>query len=196
MTRPADGVSTSRPVILGTISAPRAIRPRSGGGSRVNFVNESERVGRIDSQFEETVAAFGAQVQLAESIQAVDPQLVLVFEALDEQIDLTAVAQKLGLEILVESEGALEPTDEYQLISEKARNPFIGSCLHAVCLTQSALDDLLSLWRTWRRNEALPYGYSPLRELFAHLKDLRPWGPQDRLKMLDWDKFFSPWRTR
>lgn len=191
MTPPADGVSTSRPVILGTISAPRAIRPRSGGGSRVNFLNDDERVDRIDSRFEETVAAFGAQVQLAESIQAADPQLVLVFEALDEQIDLTAVAQKLGLEILVESESAMEPTDEYQLISEKPRNPFIGSCLHAVCLNQTALDDLLSLWRTWKRNQSLPYGYSPLRELFAHLKDLRPWGPQDRLKMLDWDEHFA-----
>jgi len=191
MTPPADGVSTSRPVILGTISALRAIRPRSGGSSRVHFLNDSERVDRIDLRFEETVAAFGAQVQLAESIQAADPQLVLVFEALDEQIDLTAVAQKLGPEILVESEGAMEPTDEYQLISENPRNPFIGSCLHAVCLNQSALNDLLSLWRAWKQNQSLPYGYSPLRELFAHLKDLRPWGPQDRLKMLDWDEHFA-----
>lgn len=191
MTPPADGVSTSRPVILGTISALRAIRPRSGGSSRVHFLNDSERVDRIDLRFEETAAAFGAQVQLAESIQAADPQLVLVFEALDEQIDLTAVAQKLGLEILVESEGAMEPTDEYQLISENPRNPFIGSCLHAVCLNQSALNDLLSLWGAWKRNQSLPYGYSPLRELFAHLKDLRPWGPPDRLKMLDWDEHFA-----
>lgn len=168
MTPPADGVSTSRPVILGTISPPRAIKPTGGGSSRVTFRNEGERVGRIDSRFEETVAAFGAEIQLADSIQAADPQLVLVFEALDEQIDLTAVAQKLGLEILVESEGAMEPTDEYQLISKKPRNPFIGSCLHAVCLNQTALNNLLSLWRTWKRNQSLPYGYSPLRELFAH----------------------------
>lgn len=99
--------------------------------------------------------------------------------------------QKLGLEILVESEGAIEPTDDYQLISKKPRDPFIGSCLRAVCLNQTALDNLLSLWRTWKRNQSLPYGYSPLRELFSHLKDLRPWGPQDRLKMLDWDEHFA-----
>ena len=109
MSPPADGVSTSRPVILGTISLPRSIKAPGGGGSRVNFLSESERVSKIDSRFEETVAAFGAEIQLAQSIQATDPQLVLVFEALDEQIDLTAVAQKLGLEILVESEGAIEP---------------------------------------------------------------------------------------
>lgn len=191
MTPPADGVSTSRPVILGTISPPRAIKTTGGGNPRVSFRNESERVGRIDSRFEEAVAAFGAEVQLVESVQAADPQLVLVFEALDERADLAAVAQKLGLEILVESEGAIEPTEDYQLISKKPRDPFIGSCLHAVCLNQTALDNLMSLWTTWKRNQSLPYGYSPLRELFAHLKDLRLWGPQDRLKMLDWDEHFA-----
>ena len=191
MTPPADGVSTSRPVILGTIAPPSAIRPRSGGGSRATFANPEERAERLQARFDEAVSAFGDQVQLAESIQAADPQLVLVFEALDEQIDLTSVAQKLGLEILVESEGAIEPTDEFQLISEQPRNPFIGSCLHAVCLNQSALSNLLTLWRTWKRDQTVPYGYSPLRDLFAHLKDVRPWGPQDRLKMLDWEEHFA-----
>lgn len=192
MSPPAEGVSTSRPVILGTISQPRSIKtPGGGGSSRVKFLSESQRVRNIDSRFEETSAALGSEIQLAQSIQATDPQLVLVFEALDEQIDLTAVAQKVGLEILVEAEGAIEPSDHYQLISEKPRNPFIGSCLHAVCLNQRALDDLLSLWRTWKQNKSLPYGYSPLRDLFAHLKDLRPWGPQDRLKMVDWDDHFA-----
>ncbi|MFI7398770.1 S8 family peptidase [Microbacterium sp. NPDC006705] len=191
MTPPADGVSTSRPVILGTISPPRTFKPTGGGSSRVTFRKEGERLGRIDLRFEETVAAFGGEIQLAESIQAADPQLVLVFEALDEQIDLTAVARRLGLEILVESEGAMEPTDEYQLISKKPRNPFIRSCLHAVCLNETALKNLLSLWRKWKQNQSLGHGYSPLRELFAHLKDVRPWGPQDRLKMLDWDEHFA-----
>lgn len=191
MTPPADGVSTSRPVILGNISSPSNIRPRSGGGSRVTFVNPEKRAERIQARFDEAVFAFGDQVQLAESIQATEPQLVLVLEALDEQLDLTAVAQKLGLEVLVESEGAIEPTDEYQLISDQPRNPFIGSCLHAVFLNQTALNNLLALWRTWKRDQTLPYGYSPLRDLFAHLKDVRPWGPQDRLKMLDWDEHFA-----
>ena len=186
-----DTASTTRPVILGTISPPRPIIAHGGGSARVEFVGETERVRRIDSRFEETEAAFGAQVQLTESIQAADPQLVLVLEALDEQIDLTAVAVKLGLEILIESEGAMEPTEQYRLISDAPRNPLIGSCIHAVSLNRSALDGLLSLWRTWKQNQSLPYGYSPLRELFAHLKDVRPWGPQDRLRMLDWNEHFA-----
>lgn len=191
MTPPTDGVSRSRPVILGTIAPSSAIRPRSGGGPRINFASPEQRAERIQGRFDEAVSAFGDQIQLANSIQATDPQLVLVFEALDEQIDLAAVALKLGLEILVESEGAIEPTEEYQLLSERPRNPLIGSCLHAVCLNQTAFANLLTLWKTWKRDQTVPYGYSPLRDLFAHLKDVRPWGPQDRLKMLNWEEHFA-----
>ncbi|SNU02683.1 Subtilase family protein [Ruaniaceae bacterium KH17] len=137
------------------------------------------------------MAAIGDQVQISTSIHASDPQLVLVFEALDEQIDLSAVASNLGIEILMEAESAITPTDEFQLLSEEPRNPYIGSCLHAICATQAAFDNLLSLWRTWRSTQGLPRGYSKLRDLFAHLKDLRPWGPQDRLQAIDWEEFFA-----
>lgn len=122
------------------------------------------------------MAAFETQVQLAESIHAADPQLILVFEALDEQIDLTQVARDLGLEILVESEGAIEPTEEYVLKSKSPRDLLIKSCLHAICLNQQTFDRLLRLWGAWKRDRALAYGLSKLRDLFAHLKDVRPWG--------------------
>ncbi|MDX1873275.1 S8 family peptidase [Mycolicibacterium sp. 120266] len=137
------------------------------------------------------MAAIGDQVRISDSIQAADPQLVLVFEALDEQIDLTNVAEKLGIEVLIEAEDAVLPTDDVQLRSDKPRNPFIASCLHAVCMNQRAFDNLLSLWRVWRGGRDLPRGYSPLRDLFAHLKEVRPWGPQDRLQSIDWDEYFE-----
>lgn len=187
----ANEVSPSRPVLLGAVSPPRAIPPRRGGGGRVEFRGTEQRIARLDTRFDEVMAAFETQIQLTESIHAADPQLVLVFEAIDEQIDLTQVARDLGLEILVESEGAIEPTEEYVLKSEAPRNPFIGSCLHAICLDQQTFDRLLRLWGAWKRDRALDRGYSTLRDLFAHLDDVRPWGPQDRLKMIDWDDYFA-----
>jgi hypothetical protein len=189
---PPDGKgSPDRPVILGRITPPRSIPPRRGGGGRARFADPAERNRRIDARFDEAIIALGDQVKLSESIQAADPQLVLVFEALDEQIDLTVVAEKLGIEILIEAENAIAPTEEYQLVSEAARNQTIGSCLHAVCLNQTTFNNLLSLWRRWRRTQSLPRGYSKLRDLFAHLKDVRPWGSQDRLKAIDWDEYFE-----
>ncbi|GFZ82583.1 S8 family serine peptidase [Nesterenkonia alkaliphila] len=188
---PDDGASTSRPVILGRIAAPRPIRPPRGGGGRARFADPEARSRRIDLRFDEASAALGDQIQISESIHAADPQLVLVFEALDEQLDLSAVAEKVGIEILVEAENAISPDDDFQLVSQQPRNPYISSCLHAVCTNQQAFNNLLSLWRAWRETEQLPRGYSPLRDLFAHLKDIRPWGPQDRLRTIDWDEYFA-----
>ncbi|MEI4271364.1 S8 family peptidase [Klenkia sp. LSe6-5] len=128
---------------------------------------------------------------MAESIHVADPQLVLVFEGLDEQIDLSAVASRIGIEILFEAEDAMEPTAEFQLLSQQPRNPFITSCLHAVCADQRAFDNLLSLWRAWRSSGEVAHGLSPLRDLFTHLRDIRPWGPQDRLRSIDWDEYFA-----
>lgn len=188
---PESPPSTERPVILGRVTPSRTIPGRRGGGGRARFTDPEERSRRIDARFDEAIAAIGDQVQISESIHAADPQLVLVFEALDEQIDLSAVASKLGIEVLVEAEGAIAPTDDFELISANARNPYIASCLHAVCANQKAFDNLLSLWRAWRTTQGLPHGYSKLRDLFSHLKDLRPWGPQDRLRAIDWDEYFA-----
>lgn len=187
------GASVDRPVILGSVSTPRGIRVSGGGGGRVTFGSMQDRIRRLDVRFADLEAAFGTQVQLAESIQAADPQLVLVFEARDEQVDLASVARNLDLEVLVESESRTEPDDEFSLISERPRNPLVSSCLHAVCLNRAALDNLLGLWRAWESDQSrsLGRGYGPLSELFRHLKDVRPWGPQDRLKLTDWDTYFA-----
>jgi Subtilase family len=191
VTTPAGDVSPQRPIIMGAVGVPRDIRRPRGGDGRVNFNNLEARVRRLDDQFDALESALGTQIQLAESIQAADPQLVLVMEARDENIDLAVVADKLGIEIISEAETRVEPDDEFELASERARSPLISSCLHAVCVNQTSLDELLRLWRIWQRGNALPRGRTPLRDFFAHLKDVRLWGPQDRLKLIDWDVHFQ-----
>jgi Subtilase family len=137
------------------------------------------------------MAAFGEQVSLARSIQAADPQLVLVLEARDERADLTRVANLLGLEVLLESDDDVEPDEEFVLRSKKPGNPLLGSCLHAICGDATAFDRLRNLWRVWRQDQTMPRGFSPLRDLFEHLKDVRAWAPQDRLKQVDWDDYLA-----
>jgi hypothetical protein len=44
-----------------------------------------------------------------------------------------------------------------------------------------ALMQLLSLWRDWLAGRPLATGYTPWRDVFALLRDLRPWGPGDRV---------------
>ena len=47
-----------------------------------------------------------------------------------------------------------------------------------------ALRDLAGLWRRWLRGE-IAHGETAWRDVFALLRDLRPWGPQDRVQPLD-----------
>lgn len=191
VTGPAGDVSPQRPIILGTVSTPREIRRPGGGGGRVRFNNVEARMRRLDDQFDALEAALGDQIQLAESIQAANPQLVLVLEARDENLDLTGVADKLGIEIISQAESRVDADEEFELASENARSPLVTSCLHAICLNQTSLNELLGLWRASQRGEAMPRGRTPLRDLFSHLKDVRLWGPQDRLKLIDWDSHFA-----
>ena len=190
MSETSGGVSRERPVLLGRTGQSRSIRVLGGGSARVVFRDPERQASRLDARFREAMAAFGTQVELSESLQAADPELVLVFEALDEHVNLTQVARKLGFEVLAEVESAIEPTEDYALISSKPRDPLIGTCLHAICLNQQAFNRLLGLWRTWKSKRSL-HGYAVLRDLFSHLKDVRPWGPQDRLKMIDWDNYLA-----
>ncbi|HRD44855.1 MAG TPA: S8 family serine peptidase [Caulobacter sp.] len=47
-----------------------------------------------------------------------------------------------------------------------------------------ALRELESLWRRWQSGQ-LRYGETPWRDVFELLRDLRPWGPQDRVQPLE-----------
>ena len=53
-----------------------------------------------------------------------------------------------------------------------------------------ALRQLLSLWDRLQRGAGLPSGFAPWRDVFASLREIRPWGPADRLS----DETIFRWR--
>lgn len=191
MASPDGAASTARPVILGAVSTPQATTlPQGRNGGKVRFTSLDARRQRLEDRFVAASEAFQTQIQLADSLPAADPQLVLVLEARDERLDLTSVAKKLNIELLTETESSAAADDEFEMIKSKAA-PVISSTLHAVCLNQTAMNVLLALWRAWKADQGLGHGYAKMRDLFLHLKDVRPWGPQDRLKLIDWDAHFA-----
>lgn len=50
-----------------------------------------------------------------------------------------------------------------------------------------ALRNIVSLWRRWNLGENLGTGFAPWRNVFATLRDIRPWGPQDRVQSEELD---------
>jgi hypothetical protein len=177
----ANGDSHERPVLWGHVRRPVPYNPINRGGSKVNLPSRSSQGSRLGGRFEDIEDAFSEQITLTQSLGASDPQLVVVFEAIDERADLARVAKLAGLEILAEVEQEYEPDPNFPRKTANQDLPVTG-CLHAVCINEQSRGKILAQWRLWQATGQVDHGYAPLRDIFAHLKDVRPWGPQDRVR--------------
>lgn len=72
----------------------------------------------------------------------------------------------------------LELIDEEELEGdEQDKKP----TLYLLVPDAQALSNISSLWHPWIQGQALATGFAPWRDVFSTLRDIRPWGPQDRL---------------
>jgi hypothetical protein len=90
-----------------------------------------------------------------------------------------------GLEWLGEIEEEDIPPDDDFFVADREGAPREGKMLRGraflIFTNQQALQQLLSLWDTWKAGNALPRGLGKWADVFAQLRDVRPWGVQDRL---------------
>lgn len=100
---------------------------------------------------------------------ALAPERLLVFE-LRGAVDSfrNAVTKVPGLDLL----------DEEALESDQADKAPVA---YLLVPDARALKEIESLWRRWQRGEAMEQGWTPWRDVFALLRDLHVWGPQDRV---------------
>lgn len=100
---------------------------------------------------------------------------MLVFEVRGTiQNFINAIGKVTGLEFIDQEE--LE-SDEYD------SDPVI----YLLVPDALALGNIVSLWQRWNRGESLEQGFTPWRDVFAILRDIRPWGPQDRVQTIERD---------
>lgn len=180
-----------RPVLVGQAGEPTSFQPTGRGSSNIRLPSRERQAQRLDGRFDGLNDAFEEEVTLSASLGAADPELVVVFEALDERSNLAGVARRLGFEVITESESEESPTEDFPRVSKRDPGAPITSTLHAVCLNRQSMQELVSSWTRWKAGGSLPWGSGQLAELFSHLNDVRAWGPRDRLAVIDWDSFFS-----
>ena len=96
-----------------------------------------------------------------------------------------AVERVPGMEWLAEVEQEEMPPDDdfFALDNGGQRRPdkTLRGRLFLVFANQAALQQMLSLWDDWQSNTRLPDGLGKWKDLFRQLRDVRPWGVQDRL---------------
>ena len=120
---------------------------------------------------------------------SIAPERALVLEVAGSIGDFHAlVGQVDGLEFLADEETEFDPDEDF-FVTDKRKgkkgkprtDKLVGGRLYLAMPDVRALRELLSLWNHWQRKEILPNGWSRWRDLFASLRDIRPWGPADRL---------------
>ena len=101
------------------------------------------------------------------------PERLLVFElTADVQNFARAAANVPGLEFI-------DAEDLEGDVEDKSPS------LYLMIPDAVALQQMVNLWNRFHAGQALPEGLTPWRDLFAQLRALRPWGPQDRVSPED-----------
>lgn len=104
---------------------------------------------------------------------SIAPERLLVFELNGEVQNFANAIRKVD---------GLQLVDEEELIpDESAKNPRV----YLLIPDDKALGQIHRLWEHWSSGEKMPDGFAPWRDVFQTLRDLRPWGPHDRVSKAD-----------
>lgn len=153
---------------------PRVGRPRfPPNPERFSPQQQLQKFGPKFARLRDVLARDSQGLSLSADPDAMAPERLLVFE-LRGSVDAfaTAVSKVSGLELIDEEALGGDEVDKepvaYLLVPDMA-----------------ALRQIESLWRRWNAGEVLGTGFTPWRDVFALLRELRPWGPQDRVNERD-----------
>ena len=168
-------------------SAPNLPRGRQG-----------ERLGPIFERLANVLEEERDGLSLLDDPSSIAPERALVLEVAGSMVDFQALAARVeGLEFLGDEEIEFDPDEDFfELDERKGREGErrtdrpLGGRLYLAMPDVEALRQLLSLWDRWQRGAGLPTGFTPWRDVFASLREIRPWGPADRLS----DETISRWR--
>ena len=159
---------------------------------------QGERLGPIFERLANVLEEERDGLSLLDDPSSIAPERALVVEVAGSMVDFQALAARVeGLEFLGDEEIEFDPDEDFfELDERKGRKGErrtdrpLGGRLYLAMPDVEALRQLLSLWDRWQRGADLPTGFTPWRDVFASLREIRPWGPADRLS----DETISRWR--
>ena len=164
----------------------------------VPTARQGQRLGPTFERLADVLAHDRDGLSLRDDPASIAPERALVLEVAGSLGDFQTLARRVdGLEFLGDEEAEFEAdADFFELDTRKGRvgdprrDRRIGGRLYLAMPDVAALNQLLSLWRRWQDGEELGTGFAPWRNLFANLRDIRPWGPEDRLS----EETIAHWR--
>jgi len=160
----------------------RVVPPPKGrpAFSSPRILSKSEQINRLAPQFAELEKQFLAdKALLVDSIAGMEPEMVLVLETVGRIEDFQrAITNTPGLDWLAEWDKEFEPDETFYNVNKKQQRtekPVEGRIFLSMS-NQQGLQELLSLWQRWQKNERLDTGKGKWKDVFAQIKTLRRWG--------------------
>jgi Subtilase family len=154
---------------------------KTSGRTEMHFPSTARQARNLQPKFQRLVQAFAEHRAELRLDPGMEPERVLVLETIDGVDEfMRAVARIPGMEWLGEWEEESIPADEDFYLERDPEHALRGR-VYLVMFNQRALEELLSLWNRFRRNQAFPYGFNRWRQVFARLRDVRYWNERDRV---------------
>lgn len=158
-----------------------------GGGGMPHKPGRDRQVASLGPKFDSLRNAFETE-RLAFQVnpEGLAPEFVLVIETYGRVGDFHRAARAIGMDWLGEiDQEDLEPDDEFWMPHAKTRartDKALEGRLYLGMTNQQAMSQLLKLWELYREGKDLGRGNTKWRDLFDYAKDIRRWGPRDRLR--------------
>ena len=171
-------------------------RPPREKVSSAKRERQAARMGPKFQHLEQSLANPQLLAELRDDPGAIVPERALVFEVASDIVDFyQAIRGVPGLEFLGEDEGDASPDEDFFILDDNGQptaDKPVPRHFYFTIPDQTALKELVSLWRRHQRGEELGRGRAAWRNVFEHLADIRPWGPKDRLT----EDAIRDWRER
>lgn len=165
------------PVPGGRGFVPPAIQVPGAPRQRRRFEDQYQRLNRA-------LNAPGGLMSLRDDPASIAPDRAIVFEIAGNVSGFYRAVRRIpGLDFFAEEDQAFDPDGDFAV--RDAPGDEVPGKFYLAMPTAGALEDILRLYRLYRRNRPLPRGSTPWRDLFRCLKTMRAWGPQDRVSDAD-----------
>ena len=151
--------------------------------------SHERQIERLEPQLRDVIAEFQKyRGSIDPSMVGGEPELVLVLELADRVGNLQRAVEAAGLEWLGEWDIDIEGDEDFPANGTKTER---NGRLFVSMVNQQGLDEILSLWEKWQREQKLPRGTTPWNDIFSCLKNIRRWGMPETLDETGMRNYFA-----
>lgn len=171
----------------------RRSRPNNFVPSPVRRPPYQEQVARVENMVSDLETSIRKGASLTAESQGVDPENVLVITTIGEVSNLYNQLSKIdGLEWQLEDVDSAIEADESFFVEDEPGRPLSAS-LYLAMANHAGLVGIRRLFDEYQatQGQSMPRGFGAWKEVFEQVKEIRWWGPEDRLAGSDLLEFLE-----